>query len=205
MKSIQEKIFEAQCKIDGVNWLIHTGNWPSGRFTFLREYAQQYLKDNTNLKPEQKELIEDYINGLKSGNNTMNTINGESPYFENFKFTYDLCKWAIENTEVTKPRAQKINKIIKELEESSRGKLDSMEWGTKNYVKTKKAANDKKEENEKRVKADNDSKAAAKIREKLWDSLLNAVVEINGEYYEPTLTTENINHKAVISFKKIKK
>ena len=71
-----------------------------------------------------------YVNGFKSNSEGKEfewLCNGEKYTFGNAKFTYDLLQYALTKNDLTIPRKQKIEKILKEYSEVEKNK-NNMNW-----------------------------------------------------------------------------
>ena len=107
----------------GVNFLFDSQNWPNGHFTFIMEYVKKVL-DETNLNEKERKFVEDIYNEFKelkkkhwgSYQEKTDLINGEKPKFERAKFFYDMFNWVLKTQDLTIPRKQKINKIMRYID-----------------------------------------------------------------------------------------
>lgn len=117
------------------NWVLSGDSWNSGRITFMADYAKTLLKENKfKFNEEQQLFINRFINDMKSlkwasvGEIT-EKINGSKPYFKRVRFIYDICNWALKTQNPTIPRTNKLNKILREISQSTAGDhIDEMSW-----------------------------------------------------------------------------
>ena len=104
----------------GVNFIFDSQSWPNGHFTFTMEYVKEVLnKCDLNDKEEKfvQSIYDDFVKLKKrswgSPTDKSDLINGDYPKFERAKFFYDMFNWVLRTHELTIPRKQKINKIMR--------------------------------------------------------------------------------------------
>lgn len=132
MKSLKEHLNEA----------LEPNDWNSGRFTFIYEYVKELADNNTygsfdNDKKEYIDLMSDIYKDLikmmkkdpRRGYKLAElAINGIAPVYSGIRFLYDLCEDKIARGELTKPREQKLNKILKEIDKCGVD-IEELDWG----------------------------------------------------------------------------
>lgn len=125
------------------NYIIDSGDFKPMRFAILLEYANEIIKENLLENSEDikfvKEWIkickkaykENYVNGFNTNSKWSEftwLCNGEKPTFGNAKFTYDLLQYALTKDNITKPRKQKVEKMIREFWSIVETNKDKMNW-----------------------------------------------------------------------------
>lgn len=103
--------------IENRNWILDA-DFPDGHFTFFKDYIKEILKTCV-LTNSQKEFLEEFLDDIKDLKNkplarAMQVMNGQKPHFQRAKCIYDICMWALKNPNITVPRKNKLNKILRE-------------------------------------------------------------------------------------------
>lgn len=122
------------------NWIIDSYDWKKNRISILIEYAKECLQllDNKEdidfvkswLDRANKAYKNNYSNSFNNnseGKEFQWLCNGEKYTFGNAKFTYDLLQYALSKNDLTIPRKQKIEKILKGYSKVEKNK-DNMNW-----------------------------------------------------------------------------
>ena len=115
------------------------------RIYILIEYAKEILKNNLLTDAKDKAFVENWlaraneayrknrVDGLgynSEGGEFDWLCNGDAPYFGNAKFTYDLLQYALskDNPPITKPRKQKVEKMLRQWWADVADHKDEMNW-----------------------------------------------------------------------------
>ena len=126
-----------------VNWIIGSGEFKPMRFAILIEYADEILKNNLLDNEEDIEFVKNWLERAKKAykknrvdgfgwNSEIREFtwlcNGEQPTFGNAKFTYDLLQYALTKSDITKPRKQKVEKMLRDFLYNFENNKDKMNW-----------------------------------------------------------------------------
>lgn len=124
-----------------VNRIIDSWDWKKSRIYILIEYAKECIQLLNNkedidfvkswLDRANKAYKNNYVNGFKSNSEGKEfewLCNGKKYTFGNAKFTYDLLQYALTKNDLTTPRKQKIEKILKEYYSEVEKNKDNMNW-----------------------------------------------------------------------------
>lgn len=125
-----------------MNYIVGSYDWKPSRIAILIEYAKDCL--NLLEDPKDIEFVKDwlykakdaykhnnksYIGGGNSrGKDFAWLCNGEKYTFGNAKFTYDLLQYALTKPNLTIPRRQKIEKILRDNYNTVEKHKDEMNW-----------------------------------------------------------------------------
>jgi hypothetical protein len=125
------------------NYIVGSGDFKPMRFSILIEYAKEILKLNLLedkkdiefceewLKRAKKAYKDNYVNGFNHNSEWKEftwLCNGEDPTFGNAKFTYDLIQYGLHKTDTTKPRKQKLEKMIRDFWDKVDDHKNEMNW-----------------------------------------------------------------------------
>lgn len=125
------------------NSIVPSGTFKPMRFSILIEYAKEILKLNLLedkkdiefceewLKRAKKAYKDNYVDGFgcnSKGDEFDWLCNGENPTFGNAKFTYDLIQYGLHKTDTTKPRKQKLEKMIRDFWNIVEDHKNEMNW-----------------------------------------------------------------------------
>lgn len=125
-------------------FIVDSAEWIQSRFPILFKYAREISNKRKPLLQNNKdiEFVKKWILRCETAyernetGKTPNTqskeflwaCNGETPYFGNAKFTYDLLQYALTKTDLTKPVRQKIEKILREYYKVVEENKNDMNW-----------------------------------------------------------------------------
>lgn len=126
-----------------MNYIVRSYGWVPNRIAILIEYAKECL--NLLEDPKDIEFVKDWLYKAKDAykhNNKNNYLggrnsrgadfewlcNGEKYTFGNAKFTYDLLQYALTKPNLTIPRRQKIEKLLRDEYQTVEKHKDQMNW-----------------------------------------------------------------------------
>jgi len=130
-------------KFNDVNWIVSSGTFKPMRFSILIEYAKEIIDLNLLNNNEDLEYCKEWLQRAKKAykNNNVNGLgwnseqaeftwlcNGVKPTFGNAKFTYDLIQYGLSKPDITKPRKQKLEKMIRDFWDKVEEHKDKMNW-----------------------------------------------------------------------------
>lgn len=119
----------------GSTWTVNSGHFKKNRIAILLEYAQEVLSKKL-IDPQDQNFVQSWINRAKLAYKNPSyeefrwLCNGYVPYLGNAKFTYDLLKYALTKPDITIPRKQKVEKMLKEEYFEVEGHNHEMNWYT---------------------------------------------------------------------------
>ena len=115
---------------ENFNRIVPSNSFKPMRFSILIEYAQEIINLDLLDNQEDIDFCNEWIKRAKAAykNNSINSLgwnsqanefdwlcNGEEPTFGNAKFTYDLIQYGLSKSDTTKPRKQKLEKMIRDF------------------------------------------------------------------------------------------
>lgn len=121
-------------EFNGVNFIIGSADFKKSRIAILIEYANKIIKDDLLESNEDIDFVKNWIKRAKeaykyeSSKEFEELCNGERPYFCNAKFTYDLIQYGLNDPNITIPRKQKLEKMIREYWYNVEKHKDEMNW-----------------------------------------------------------------------------
>ena len=125
------------------NYIVGSGDFKPMRFFILLEYANEIIKENLLKNSEDIEFVKEWIKRCDKAykRNSVNGFNHNSEWeeftwlcngkkytFGNAKFTYDLLQYALTKPDITKPRKQKVEKMLRDFWSIVEANKDKMNW-----------------------------------------------------------------------------
>ena len=132
-KLFQSNITNNPHKFENSNYIVGSYHFKKNRIAILLEYANEVLKKGL-IDPKDIEFVQTWINTAKQAykiedkHEFLKICNGTKPYFGYAKFTYDLLKYALTKPDITIPRKQKVEKMLKEEYDKVEHHVDEMNW-----------------------------------------------------------------------------
>lgn len=134
-KLFQSHITDNPHQFENSNYIVGSYHFKKNRIAILLEYGNEVLKKGL-IDPKDIEFVQTWINIAKQAyknedkNGFLKICNGAKPYFGYAKFTYDLLKYALTKPDITIPRKQKVEKLLKEEYNKVEQHADEMNWYT---------------------------------------------------------------------------
>lgn len=136
--------FTSKSRVVFSNW------WKLSRVSIFIEYVTEILKEQLLTDESDIDFAKHWLTLAKDAykhiyarfpkvrNMYMNEsealtylFNGDRPYFGYAKFTYDVIRYALQKPNLTVPRRQKLEKILRECYQDVIENEDKMNWYTK--------------------------------------------------------------------------
>ena len=125
------------------SWVVPSATFKPMRFSILIEYAKEIIDKDLLDNDEDLEYCKEWLRRAKKAykNNYIDSFghnsegkefiilcNGDKPTFGNAKFTYDLIQYGLSKQDTTKPRKQKLEKMIRDFWSDVESHKDEMNW-----------------------------------------------------------------------------
>ena len=126
--------------------MVYSYDWKPNRISIFIEYVTEILKEQLLTNEFDIDFVKHWLTLAKNAYNRvfvgfpkdrkidnqqkafMYLFNGEKPYYGYAKFTYDVIKYALQKPNLTKPRKQKLEKMLRECYQDVETNKDKMNW-----------------------------------------------------------------------------
>lgn len=136
-------------EITDKSYMVYSYNWKQNRISIFIEYVTEILKKELLTNEYDIDFAKHWLTLAKDAYNRiyvrfpkdrnidkidnqqkafMYLFNGYRPYFGYAKFTFDVLKYALSKPNLTKPRKQKLEKMLRECYQDVETNKDSMNW-----------------------------------------------------------------------------
>lgn len=131
-------------KLDGN--MVYSYDWKPNRISIFIEYVTEILKEQLLTNPFDIDFAKHWLTLAKDAYKRifarfpkdrkiddqqqafMYLFNGDKPYYGYAKFTYDVIKYALQKPNLTTPRRQKLEKMLRECYQDVETNKDKMNW-----------------------------------------------------------------------------